>query len=183
MTMVQTTARPRKRSVAILIGLALAIAGCSSERDQPLAAEGEINLSDALAYRDGNPVIEILEPQNGAMVTSPLKIQVATDNLTLSPSGRTRDGEGHLHVLIDQECLQPGTVIPTDSETIHVGNGTGIKELELSPGHHDLCLQIGDGFHIAVSVAERLSVFVFEPMAWPGEVVSSDLNRAASGIE
>ncbi len=146
-------------------------AGCAADVEPMEEESGEgMVLSDGLAFRDGDPEIVVVAPTDGSMVTSPLRIRAETANLTLSPSGQTHDGEGHLHILIDQDCLQPGEVIPTDSETVHVGNGTGVKEIELSPGGHDLCLQVGDGFHIAVAIVEELSVFVFEPMSWPGEV-------------
>lgn len=161
----------RRRIAALSTGLLILAAGCAADVEPMEEESGEgMVLSDGLAFRDGDPEIVIVSPTDGSMVTSPLRIRAETANLMLSPSGQTHDGEGHLHILIDQECLQPGEVIPTDSETVHVDNGTGIKEIELSPGGHDLCLQIGDGFHIAVAIVEQLSVFVFEPMKWPGEV-------------
>ncbi|MGI9596779.1 MAG: DUF4399 domain-containing protein [Acidimicrobiales bacterium] len=161
-------------AVIATIALAILAAGCSAAVEQTIDSGEEVSLSDALAFREGDPRITIVQPSPDAMVTSPVLIEVDTSNLMLSPSGETHDGQGHLHVFIDQDCLQPGTVIPTDSTTIHVGDGTGGELIDLSPGHHDLCLQIGDGFHIAVAIVQRISVFVFEPMTWPGESTSVD---------
>lgn len=161
----------RRPFSALSAGFLMLVAGCAADVEPMAEESGEgMVLSDGLAFRDGDPEIVIVSPTDGSMVTSPLRIRAETANLTLSPSGRTHDGEGHLHILIDQECFQPGEVIPTDSDAVHVGNGTGVKEIELSPGRHDLCIQVGDGFHIAVAIVEQLSVFVFEPMRWPGEV-------------
>ncbi|MGB5760007.1 MAG: DUF4399 domain-containing protein [Acidimicrobiales bacterium] len=138
------------------------VAACSSPPQAPLEAGERINLSTALAYREGDPEIEVVSPEDGATVTSPVEIVVETRNLTLSPPGETQDGEGHLHVLIDLPCEQPGLVIPTDAETVHGSEGMGRIAVDLPPGRHELCVQVGDGFHIAVAIQDRIVVNVVE---------------------
>ena len=61
--------------------------------------------------------------------------------------GAINEGAGHYHIAIDGECLEPGIVIPTADPWIHFGDGSDSIEIELSPGEHYLCLQIGDGEH------------------------------------
>ncbi len=145
--------------VAVMLWL---VAACSSPPEAPLEAGDRINLSTALAYREGDPEIEVVSPEDGATVMSPVEIVVETRNLTLSPPGETQDGEGHLHVMVDLPCEQPGVVIPTDAETVHGSEGMGRIAVELAPGRHELCVQVGDGFHIAVAIQDRIVVNVVE---------------------
>ncbi len=152
----------RSRPSLLLAAMLSLAAACTSPPDVPLEAGDEINLSTALAYREGDPEIEVVSPKDGATVTSPVELVVETRNLTLSPPGETQDGEGHLHVLIDQPCEQPGLVIPTDAETVHGSEGMGTIAVELPPGRHELCVQVGDGFHIAVAIHHRIAVNVVE---------------------
>ena len=108
----------------------------------------------------GRPELRVVEPVDGAVVEAPFVLRVETDNLELAAAGRTLDGEGHFHVMVDRECLHPGEVIPKDQVHLHVGSGADTLELDLPPGTYDLCAQIGDGFHVAVAVADTITVNV-----------------------
>ena len=116
--------------------------------------------SDALAFRSGRPSIDIVAPADGARVRSPLQMEVAVDDFRLAPSGRTVDGEGHLHVIVDLPCLPPGSQIPKDDRSIHIGDGSAVFEIDLPPGRHELCVQVGDGFHVSVAVVDTVEVTV-----------------------
>lgn len=147
--------------VAVWLLVALA-AGCGSEQASPPQTT-EANLSDALAYRNTDPTIEIVSPEDGATVTSPVLIEVETENFSLGPAGTTRDGEGHFHVIVDEGCITPGLVIPENKVVAHAGNGASSRLVELEPGRHELCVQISDGFHVAVSIFDRIVVDVVAP--------------------
>ncbi|MGH1490062.1 MAG: DUF4399 domain-containing protein [Acidimicrobiales bacterium] len=151
------------RSPMLLLAMALtamlAAAGCG-DSEQAVINSSPIRLSDALAYRDGPPTITIISPLADATVVSPLMIEVEASNLTLSPAGETRDGQGHLHVLIDQDCQDVGLLIPNGAKEVHLGDGRAAVELELSPGQHEICVQVGDGFHTAVDIVARVAFTV-----------------------
>lgn len=122
-------------------------------------------LSDALVARRGEPAVRVVAPEDGATVTAPFVVEVETDNLELSPAGRTKDGEGHFHILVDQECVEAGMVIPTDERSIDVSDGASTETISLPAGRHELCVQIGDGFHVAVAIVDRVTVNVAVPLA------------------
>ncbi len=87
--------------------------------------------------------------KNGATVTSPLRVEMATKNIRVDTVGPVVAGSGHHHLFIDAEdSLAAGTVVPKDSTHLHFGKGqTFIDSLKLSPGKHKLTLQFADGLH------------------------------------
>ncbi len=111
------------------------------------------------ARAGGTPVLNIVAPGQGAQVTSPVEITIAVDNYSLAAKGVSKDGEGHFHVVADT-CVRPGEVIGDDHT--HVGSGAASVSIELEPGMHDLCLQLGDGFHTALAITEMLSIEVVD---------------------
>lgn len=78
----------------------------------------------------------------------------------LAPKGRVRDGEGHFHVIIDHSCEPPSAQIPDDDLHLHVGSGAAETMVELEPGEHSLCVQLGDGFHTALKIFDTINITV-----------------------
>ena len=74
-------------------------------------------------------------------VTSPFEVGMKTEDV----------GGGHFHILVDTPCVEAGEVIPEDDEHLHFDEGETSAELDLDPGKHDLCLQVGDGEHRALA--------------------------------
>jgi hypothetical protein len=104
-----------------------------------------------LAACDRNePKVTFQNPKDGETVASPLFIIMQAENFTVEPAGDVRDGAGHLHIMIDVPCIEPGEVIPKDDNHRHFGDGSTEANLELTPGEHNLCLQAADGAHIAL---------------------------------
>lgn len=152
--------RRRQTFGALLLLVAVVTAACSGNVDNSQAAHLEVEeIPPALALVEP-PVLRIVEPADGATVTSPVRLEVEVDNFSLAEKGVSLDGEGHFHIIADISCVIPGDVI-TD-EHHHVGSGDSFTEIELEPGRHDLCVQIGDGFHTAVAISSTISITVAE---------------------
>jgi len=151
--------RTRTTTASILGAMTLLLSACGGA-DSTQGPELDPAMSEALASRDGVPSIRIVSPAPGATVRQNLTVRVETENVRLAPAGTTHDGEGHWHLLIDQGCLDSGTVIPADEVTVHVGDGTDSVTVELAPGRHELCAQLGDGFHVAVAVTDSIEIDV-----------------------
>jgi hypothetical protein len=111
-------------------------------------AEGEMDHAEEAAD-DGAPRVYFVGLENHATIPSLINLQFAAENFVIEPvgDGAINEGAGHYHIAIDGECLEPGIVIPTADPWIHFGDGSDSIEIELSPGEHYLCLQIGDGEH------------------------------------
>ena len=90
------------------------------------------------------------EPADGATVASPVEFQMGAENFNIEPAGEINEGAGHLHILVDVDCVAAGEVIPSDDNHVHFGKAQTEAELELTPGEHKLCLQAADGSHTAL---------------------------------
>ena len=77
-------------------------------------------------------------------------VTMQAENFTIEPAGERKPGAGHLHIIVDAECIKPGQDIPKDETHLHYGEGQLEADLDLTPGTHTLCLQAGDGQHIAL---------------------------------
>lgn len=106
------------------------------------------------------PEVYFASPEDGATVTDPVQVEMMAVNFTIEPAGEVRAGAGHFHIMIDVPCVTPGEVIPSDDSHLHFGQGQTSAELELAAGEHTLCLQAGDGAHVALDLTDTISITV-----------------------
>ena len=99
-----------------------------------------------MAVPEGAKVM-FVAPADGATLTSPVKVQMGVEGMTVKPAGTTEAKTGHHHIIVDGEGVKPGTVVPADDTHIHFGKGQTETELKLAPGKHTLTLQFADGAH------------------------------------
>lgn len=88
-----------------------------------------------------------IEPKDGAEVTSPFKVVMGVEGMTIKPSGGVVAGTGHHHILINQGAMRGGKVIPTDKTHLHYGKGQTEATIKLPPGDYTLTMQFADGLH------------------------------------
>lgn len=164
---------PTLRTLLLLLTLALLSAGCAGteegdlaglpselvESASALAEEAESAANEAMnALADAS--VSFVSPEDGATVTSPVTVEAQAEGVTIEAAGSVNEGAGHLHVVIDEGCVPAGEVIPTGDAFVHLGDGSTTTELELESGEHELCLQLGDGAHVATDVTETITVTV-----------------------
>lgn len=100
-------------------------------------------------------------PADGAEVASPVQVEMAAEGVTIEPAAEgVNEGAGHFHIVIDAACVPAGEVIPNDDQHRHFGDGSTETELELEPGEHTLCLQVGNGAHEAVGPTDEITITV-----------------------
>lgn len=135
-----------------MVGLAALFSG-------GLAACGD----DDDAEASGEASVSFASPVDGDVVTSPVAVEMSADGVTIEPAGEVNDGAGHFHVMVDEACLDAGETIPGDSEAhLHFGKAQTETEIELEPGEHTLCLQVGDGEHTALGITDTVTFTVEE---------------------
>ncbi len=138
-------------SAALMLVLLAACGGGAAEYgdDHDQDADDSHEAASAVAADDGAPHVYFVGLENHDTIPSLVNLQFAAENFLIEPvgDGAVNEGAGHYHIAIDGECLEPGIVIPTADPWIHFGDGSDSIELELTPGEHHLCLQIGDGEH------------------------------------
>ncbi|MCP4818497.1 MAG: DUF4399 domain-containing protein [Shimia sp.] len=94
--------------------------------------------------------------ENGATVSSPVKVQMGLSGMGVAPAGTEKENTGHHHIFInrpplgegaeDAELLENG--VPTDDNHKHFGGGQTEVMLDLPSGTHTLQLVLGDEFHV-----------------------------------
>jgi hypothetical protein len=120
--------------VFALILFVLALAACgSSGGDEPEARVFFTNIND------------------GDTVDSPVTVQWSAENFIIEPAGEVKAGAGHLHIMVDADCVATGQIVPADDTHLHYGKAQTEATLELTPGEHTLCLQAADGVHTALA--------------------------------
>ncbi len=99
--------------------------------------------------------------KEGAVVSSPLKVEMGVEGIRVDTAGPVLAGVGHHHILVDAgDSVETGTIIPMDSAHIHFGRGQTETELKLAPGKHRLTLQFADGLHRSYGSRMATSVTV-----------------------
>lgn len=156
--------RPSSRIVGVMLALALIAAGCGDDDDQP-ASSGEPGpaTSDSSATEADTPSdgsVSFAAPEDGATVAQRFAVAMEADGFEIEPAGEVHDGAGHLHVMVDVGCMEPGETIPKDESHVHFGGGQLEGQLLLEPGEHELCLQAGDGAHVALDITDEMTVTV-----------------------
>ena len=104
--------------------------------------------------------VSFVAPADGATVTSPVKVKMGVEGLTVKPAGTLEANTGHHHIIVDGEGVKQGTVVPADATHIHFGAGQTETELKLAPGKHTLTLQFADGAHQSYGPALSTTITV-----------------------
>ncbi len=96
--------------------------------------------------------VYIISPQQGAVVSNPVRVQFGLSGMGVAPAGIDKPNTGHHHLMIDvmklPDLTQP---LPSDERHRHFGAGQTEVELTLPPGEHRLQLIMGDKDHIPFS--------------------------------
>ncbi|MCL7418016.1 MAG: DUF4399 domain-containing protein [Halalkalicoccus sp.] len=153
---------PRRAVVGVISGaIAASLAGCLGDEDDP--DEGDRRGSADTDHDNPDGEVFFVAPEDRATVTSPVEIEMGTEGFVIeSVEEGIRDGHGHFHVFVDVECVEPGEPIPSEEGYEHFGDGRTETELDLEPGRYELCLQAGDGAHVAYDLTDRISITVSE---------------------
>lgn len=115
----------------------------STEHEHPEESSG---VAEMISAPDGAYVF-FKNLEDGAVVSSPVKVEMGVEGIIIQPAGELKEGTGHHHIIINEGPTPYGTVVGADDTHIHFGLGQEETELELEPGDYTLTLQFADGFH------------------------------------
>lgn len=103
---------------------------------------------DALPTVPSNAKVYFKNLKDGETVSSPVKVEMGANNISVDSAGTIRPNSGHFHLIIDDgDSITSGTVVPKDSTHLHFGNAQKEATISLSPGKHKIALQFADGIH------------------------------------
>lgn len=142
-----------------LLVICVVLAACGSPEQGPTAtASGAAAASaappavaPALTRKPAPPgaMAYIIEPADGASVTSPVRVVFGLKGFGVAPAGVDRADAGHHHLLVDAGMpADLGLPIANDEQHRHFGGGQTEVELTLAPGRHTLQMLLGDHLHI-----------------------------------
>lgn len=96
-----------------------------------------------------NARVFIIEPIDGASVSSPIVVKFGIENMTVVKAGDNTENSGHHHLLIDlNELPDLSAPLPATEQLIHFGGAQTETTIELAPGEHTLQLLLGNYLHI-----------------------------------
>ena len=138
-----------KNILIIIIIAVIAFVGFNYYQSKNIKSE---TVSEVISLRSSSPdnaAVFILDPSDGATVSSPVTIIFGINNMQITPAGTDLENSGHHHILLDLEQLPDMTQpLPANENIIHFGKGQTETTLELSPGSHSLQLLLGNYLHI-----------------------------------
>jgi len=94
--------------------------------------------------------VSFVQPVDGATVSSPFKVVMAVEGMTVRKAGDIVPKTGHHHLIIDQgedSYIPLQAVVVNDRTHLHFGKGQTETTLRLFPGKHTLTLQFANGHH------------------------------------
>ncbi|MXV61470.1 DUF4399 domain-containing protein [Natronorubrum sp. JWXQ-INN-674] len=177
--MTRSSTRRRYLTASAVAGIA-ALAGCSdliddedeeSEEENGGEEPGEENgdedqqAVEDVDYEDPAGELELLQPSDGDEVASPVTFEMEVKDFeveAVTEDGVPEDDAGHLHIIVGQECVEPGDGIPFEEGYHHLGEGELETELELETGEHRICAQASDAQHNAFDMTDEITIEVVE---------------------
>jgi hypothetical protein len=149
----QTTSLRRRLLVGV-IPLALLAAACGDDDDaSPSGTTSTTGTDDGVS-------VSFTEPSDGDHVAGAVHVVMSATGITIEPAGEVHEGAGHFHVIADDGCVDPGAAVAKDLDHVHFGKGTSEGTIYLGPGEHELCLQPGNGEHVALDETDTVSITV-----------------------
>lgn len=122
----------------------LAIAAALVVFALPFAAAAETQLTPSAK----GAKVFIIEPKDGAAVTSPVAVKFGIEGMDIAPAGTDTPNTGHHHLIIDSKVTDVTQPIPADANHVHFGKGQTETTIKLKPGAHTLQLVLGDKNHV-----------------------------------
>ena len=109
----------------------------------------------------GNAVT-ITDPPTGAMVSSPVKVCMATEGVEVEPAKKgINEGKGHHHIIVDvnlpKDLSKP---VGKDANHIHMGDGSTCKKIKLPAGKHIIRTLFAKGNHVPYDPALTSTVTI-----------------------
>ena len=148
----------RKFARALTAMLMVALPACGGE-DEPSDEPTAVPTMESPAATDA--AVSFVSPEDGATVTSPVHVQMDAEGVAIEPAAEgVKPNSGHLHIMVDTDCLEAGQVVPADETHLHFGMAQTEADLTLPPGEHRLCLQLGDANHTATELTDEITITV-----------------------
>ena len=136
-------------------------------QEHPAEAAEKAPMASLRSSAPAGAMVYIIEPQDGATVTSPLRVLFGLRGMGVAPAGHDAENSGHHHLLIDEPEFVLEQPLPATEQIVHFGAGQTETEVELEPGEHKLQLLLGNHLHIPHSPPVMSEVITITVVAEP----------------
>jgi len=146
----------------LMAALAIVAFACDDDDDGNGAEPTATTAADGEPTAAGELSVEILAPEDGATVASPVTLEVSASGVEIAGAADVVEGAAHYHAFVDQDPVAEGEAVPSEDDAIiHFADDS--VELELEPGEHTVTVVLGDNSHIRhAGVAEAAVTFTVE---------------------
>ncbi len=135
------------KKLFLLFFIATSVLACNTSKTENKAETSEPQAAETATAETAKPRVFFKSPQDGAVVSSPVFVEMGVEGMQIEPAGVVKEGYGHHHILLNQQFWPINEVIPMSDTTLHYGKGQTDATLELAPGEYVLTLQFADGVH------------------------------------
>ena len=111
------------------------------------AALAALTLAGCASMSEPAQSVSLVEPANGATVSSPFKVRFGVKGMAVEPAGDIKPNSGHHHLVINGDAVPTGQSVPFTERSLHFGKGQTETELTLPPGSYSLTAQFANGAH------------------------------------
>lgn len=119
-----------------------------------------LGLAGCASMSEPAQAVMLLEPANGATVSSPFKVRFGIKGMTVAEAGEILPNSGHHHLLINQAPIAKGESVPFSEQHLHFGKGQTDTEVKLAPGTYRLTAQFANGAHQSYGAAMSNTITV-----------------------
>ena len=121
--------------------------GLASDTTKNYSAKALSKIGMDITPSPAGAKVYLIEPKEGATVTSPFKVVFGLSGMGIAPAGTQVDNTGHHHLLIDNPTYDANAPLPKNEQIKHFGGGQTEGMVTLKPGKHTLQLVLGDWKH------------------------------------
>ena len=102
--------------------------------------------------------VEFAAPADGDHIAGSIAVQMEADGVTIEPAGEVPSGRRPLPRDGGPRVSRGWRSDPEGRRPRHFGKGQTETTLSLPTGEHTLCLQVGDGVHVATTLTDEITV-------------------------
>tara|TARA_B100000965_G_C19586338_1_gene755935 strand:- start:2154 stop:2624 length:471 start_codon:yes stop_codon:yes gene_type:complete len=141
--------------VCVFLCLAISILSCSFNE-----TKNKEN-TDVSLVKKHNSKVFFKNLNDGDSVVNPIVVEMGVKGMKIKPAGELETGTGHHHIIIDNNFIKYGQIIPMNETNLHFGKGDSVAELNLTKGPHVLTLQFANGMHMSYGEQFSKSINIY----------------------
>lgn len=119
-----------------------------------------LGLAGCASMNEPAQAVMLLQPADGATVSSPFKVRFRIKGMTVAEAGDILPNSGHHHLLINQAPIAKGESVPFSEQHLHFGKGQTETDVKLAPGVYRLTAQFANGAHQSYGAAMSSTITV-----------------------